>query len=423
MSELIKFHLMPLSMNEALENSISISEQIFSGHILNIQIELLGGKISYLEQLSSAQFRHSEKFKKFRDSVTTIAAIVDCLSFTLSFNSTSIKYINENSSVTARIEIACNKQEQLIDIIHKLDKIFKFVNRAALRAEELPKAQKELFEYQTSILSSLHTEVAKISEFNLIQTKEHSDFLRRATIELEKRNADKQQEIEILLKEKSASLDTEYQSKLADLEKRDAELKARTAEADAKDNMVARRKLLADITKLISDEPEYKISELTSQKRATVRNVVYGSIGLSSTWIIWWVLKLMLWPDRTYQWINYVPIPFGMALLVTSIIYLIKWNDQWAREHALAEMRNKKMKQDILRASWLAEMFFEGKDKERLLPEMLISRFSEGLFTNIETQSTEHPYENMIDLLKKISSVKIGKDTLELNKEASKEKS
>lgn len=202
MSELIKFHLMPLSINEALESSLLISEQIFSGHILNIQIELLGSKISYLEQLSGAQFRHNEKFKKFRDKVTTIAAIFDCLSFTLSTNSTSIRYINENSSFTARIEITCNNQDQLLDIINKLDKIFKFIKRSALWAEELPKAQKELFEYQTSILSSLRTEVAKISEFNLIQTKEHSDFLRRATIELEKRMQTNSKRLRFFLKKR-----------------------------------------------------------------------------------------------------------------------------------------------------------------------------------------------------------------------------
>ena len=122
------------------------------------------------------------------------------------------------------------------------------------------------------------------------------------------------------------------------------------------------------------------------------------------------------------RWYQYAPLSVGTAFLISTLVYYIKWNDQWSNEHARAESRNKKLNADILRASWLAEMFFEGKDKERILPDLLLSRFSEGLFAEVSTSGPEHPSDQMTDLLKKISSVKVGKDSVELTKAAAEEK-
>jgi hypothetical protein len=103
------------------------------------------------------------------------------------------------------------------------------------------------------------------------------------------------------------------------------------------------------------------------------------------------------------------------------LIYYIKWSDQWFREHAQAELRIKKLSSDILRASWLAELVLEGKQADQQLPEALMSRFSEGLFADSLVSATEHPSDQMVALIRKLSSVKVNRDGVELTKSSEKE--
>lgn len=111
----------------------------------------------------------------------------------------------------------------------------------------------------------------------------------------------------------------------------------------------------------------------------------------------------------------------GILFFVTTLGCYIKWNDQWFRDHADAETKNKQLHAHILRASWLAEMFFEGKEKDKQIPEQLLDRLSVGLFADTSTKAIEHPSEQMVDLIKKISNIKASKDAVELTKSAVKE--
>ena len=429
MSEVTRLTLRPLTLSEAIEKFRQTAESLFQRQSVTVNFATSVHNYNYQDQLQADTLPNNEKFLKFLSKMQEIASMIECNQFLIQLQNAnqplSIRYVREKNepSLTALITIECNIPDLTIQYLAKLKGIFEFISMPALFAAELPKFQKEAFQYQESIMASLRAEVARIGEFNLTQAKTQADFITKSTIELDQAIAIRQQNAENQIEEKRKSLEAEYQTKLATLEKRDEELRRKTAEADARDSMIVRRQLLTDITNLINREKEFEISDSTSEKRNPVKWTIYCSIFGSSVWVILFVVRLLLVEAGHATWLHYAPIPLGMVFLVSSIVYLIKWSDQWAREHAHAEMRNKKMKQDILRASWLAEMFFEGKDKERLLPDMLISRFSEGLFQDIEVQTMDHPYDHMVDLLKKISSVKIGKDTVEVNKEASKEKS
>jgi hypothetical protein len=119
-------------------------------------------------------------------------------------------------------------------------------------------------------------------------------------------------------------------------------------------------------------------------------------------------IKLLLSPD----W-KFVPgVTTGLLLAASTFVYYIKWSDQWFKEHARAEIRNRRLEADIQRAAWLSEMFFETKDKQ--LPESFFEHFARGLFSEEQMQDTEHPADQLAKLVRSVSGVKVGKEGVDI---------
>jgi hypothetical protein len=100
-----------------------------------------------------------------------------------------------------------------------------------------------------------------------------------------------------------------------------------------------------------------------------------------------------------------------MILFISTAIFYIRWNDQWFKEHANAEFENRKFSRDIVRASWIAELLFEWKEKKEVpLPEELITSYTTGLFQNNETvKTTKHLFDDLKSLAGSVSEIKFSK--------------
>ena len=81
--------------------------------------------------------------------------------------------------------------------------------------------------------------------------------------------------------------------------------------------------------------------------------------------------------------------------IAATIIFYIRWNDSWFRQHADEEFQLKRFELDIDRASWVVEMALEWKDEKGTeIPEELIERFTENLFKDQNIfESAKHPSE------------------------------
>ena len=106
-----------------------------------------------------------------------------------------------------------------------------------------------------------------------------------------------------------------------------------------------------------------------------------------------------------------IPFSTGLILFVSTAIFYIRWNDQWFKEHANAEFENRKFSRDIVRASWIAELLFEWKEKKEIpFPEQLVISFTTGLFeTNDTIKTTKHPFDDLKSLAGSISEIKFSK--------------
>ncbi|NCO45337.1 MAG: hypothetical protein GW890_02405, partial [Vibrio sp.] len=113
-------------------------------------------------------------------------------------------------------------------------------------------------------------------------------------------------------------------------------------------------------------------------------------------------------PEITAQYIYflYFRILASSALLVSSIVYLIRWYNSWANRIAQQELDNQMFIRDLNRAQLAVEMSLEWNEKkDGAIPSRLLESLTEGLFKPKDTAPQEllHPAEQIATALLKTS--------------------
>ena len=94
----------------------------------------------------------------------------------------------------------------------------------------------------------------------------------------------------------------------------------------------------------------------------------------------------------------YFRILASSALVVSSIVYLIRWHNSWADRIAQQELDNQIFIRDLNRAQLAVEMSLEWNEKkDGEIPPRLLEAITEGLFKPKDAPSTElfHPAEQI----------------------------
>ena len=127
--------------------------------------------------------------------------------------------------------------------------------------------------------------------------------------------------------------------------------------------------------------------------------------------------------DAEPDWRKYVPLTIGSVLFVSTMIYYLRWNDHWFQEHANAEFQNMKLNADILRASWIAELYFEwDSKKDGQLPHEMIVSFTRGLFSESHARPSKfHPLDQLSGLVPDVAKLKVNQKGLILSTRERKE--
>lgn len=117
----------------------------------------------------------------------------------------------------------------------------------------------------------------------------------------------------------------------------------------------------------------------------------------------------------------YVRIFFSSALMISSIVYLIRWFNSWASRIAQQELDNQNFVRDLNRAQMAVEMSLEWNEKkDGDIPDRLLEALTEDLFKSKESNQTEilHPAEQVAAAMLKASdkiSVPFGNANLEMS--------
>lgn len=432
MSSNFTFYLQPLTALEALTRCCELSANIFPGKSVNLHLNTnISGLTTDLQNTQKLP-SDAPQLKEFRRRLEAAKVPIMCRNFAITEqghanNSPQISYSIQDE-ITAQITgINISSPDAAIHAMNCLGNTFNLVSKSSLLFEHLPQPHANALKLQHTALTDLRAQLEKLAQFSAEQLTRQDEFFRKLAAEQDRRLQERENELgernrqaQEELNKYRQQLDEEHRLRLGTLEERERQHQRKELELDARENTVVRRDLLKQIQAIIGEQKEIELSEKTNRKRIMVHILCAATLVASMALISVFAYKVA--HDDSASWHHLAPLSAGLVLLASTLVYYLKWNDQWFREHAQAEFRNKKLNSDILRASWLAELFFEGNEKDRQLPDMLLSRFSEGLFLDSSGPGVEHPSDQFVDFVKKLSTIKLDKNGVEITKSSAKEK-
>lgn len=425
--------LRPLSAREALDKVIEISAAVFKGRQLQLKLTTNIASVSLvLNPVAQSELLGRIELAKFREQLERSIAPLACTSFAVvdvhhSNNpKPSIHYSVPDVATAQLLLDNFADPDWAITASNVVGTSFDLVPRSDILSSHLPAQQQDAIKFQAAATAQLHTEVAKIAAFNIDQLKKQDDFFSKLATEQDERYLRRAEELTVQhrqleeeLRDRARSLDEEHRTRLLAVEAMEREHQRRVHDHDTRESTAVRRELRTTIEELLDNGKEVELSFATARKRLLVHILCASALILSATLIAYFASVVAT--ETEAHWHHVTPLSAGVVLFASTLIYYVKWIDRWFREHARTEFQNRKLRSDIVRASWLAELTFEGREKGRELPQVLVERFSDGLFLDHSDAPVEHPTDAVLTFLQRVSSIKVGQGSVEVTKTASKE--
>ncbi|HEV2695451.1 MAG TPA: hypothetical protein VG347_21325 [Verrucomicrobiae bacterium] len=310
--------------------------------------------------------------------------------------------------------------ENVHKVVDAIGAIFTIVPRSQISKKALAETQVAGLDFAEKTIARFASEAVKLSQSS---TKNFDDFVegvRKRTLELEKQFQQQTQELQEKHQKREADLDSSFQGKLKDLEGREKLHNEAVKQFELRNNTVVRRDLLKEIRNKIEQQASIKISPSTVSKRWIIHVVCALTMIISIALVGFFVSQI--YKATTIDWKTLVPLSTWTALFIMTGVYYLRWNDQWFRDHARAEFENRKFSADILRASWVAELFFEWAEKKGVsIPPELVDSFTKNLFDNVSSDGRLHPADQLSDLVKQFSTIEVSKGGVKVSRKVEKE--
>jgi hypothetical protein len=432
----ITFYLRPLSAREALEKCSQVAARVFPSRPVTLSLGTSVNSLTLtIPDTQSTQIPMHVEVARLRDQLQRAHFPIDCTQFSLADrqnpNQTPRPLVRFNRADGIASQLVLENfptPDSIIDASEILSSAFNFAPQHQLVGANLPQPQQEALRFQETATAELRTQVEKLGEFILSQVQQQEDFFRQLTTQYDTRartlEEQLRQEVQKERDDLAASrreVDESLRLRVAELDDRERQHKLAVAEHDSRQSTYVRRELLTKMQKIIDErarETAVLISSKTEKKRFSIHVLCVAALFVGAALVLGFGYQVV--HDSGPLFHHIAPLSAGLFVLASTLIYYIKWNDQWYREHAQAELHNQKFNSDIHRASWLAELVFEAKGVN--LPEVLVNRFSEGLFVDRPSDGPQHPVDQLAGLVAKVSNIKVSPGAVELTKSAAKER-
>lgn len=265
------------------------------------------------------------------------------------------------------------------------------------------------------------------------------NLIEKQNEQIRKLDEDKRDFVENQLEEfarRSAELEADHKDKLNDLEEeyreRSRELDERQKKIEDADNTTTRRKTTTSMLDEVQQKAKsFNFSEgvANRSKLACVFAIILALIGgwnsYSSTTELYGFIKETkeIFNDLSQNKVSenttnavsvvtqyldsftlflYIKIILSSALLVSSVVYLIRWFNSWADRLAQQELDNQMFVRDLNRAHLAVEMSLEWNEKkDGPIPQRLLESMTANLFQQADTKPREllHPAEQLASVL------------------------
>lgn len=304
-----------------------------------------------------------------------------------------------------------NNFQKIAPITDALNKHFNLLRQHEVFESALPAAEQEAIQTARTVILDFSSQAARLASLSASNIERMNDVIIKKTTELDARYEKKNNELVEQINAKKAELDAQEDA-----------FRKEKARHDARENTVVRRDLLEKIVKILDFQKQISITPETIKKRTPVHWICFISMALALLFIASFGYKTFM--DTTAYLHHNIPLSTGIFFFASTAIFYIRWNDLWFKEHANAEFENRKFYVDIVRASWIAELLFEWKDKKEVpFPDQLITSYTTGLFQNADiVKTTKHPFDDLKSLAGSVSEIKFTKkDGFSLKKKTEQE--
>lgn len=233
--------------------------------------------------------------------------------------------------------------------------------------------------------------------------EENEAYRRRVDEEFDNKRAQLDAEHE----RRESDLDEHHNSRLQALEAREVELDEQRRDLDDRSNRHARRQDRKELKKRLAESNKnFSLTRGTSQKRFLIHCLFWVLIIATGAGVAYSFTQNFASDVNGTFWFSAAKLAASSLGFAAVVIYYIRWNDHWFRQHADEEFRLKRLDLDIDRASWFVELAMEWREeKDAPLPEVLTERLTANLF---EGQSRgpapSHPSDDLSSALIRAAS-------------------
>lgn len=325
-------------------------------------------------------------------------------------DSPRIKFDAKFDDVADLLSIEKETLDKDLEVLDAVEKVFEFVDRKRASLDQLPSLVKDNLTAHADTVQSLEQHVARLGEFVTGQIQRNEEHLNQLTSEIDSR-----------YRQRETELERQYSEKQKVLDARGEEVRKQEAAFDIRESRGVRRALLASIEELLEKQCEVKLSAEVRTRSDKVLS--------SSTWVIVVGFLLALGTiaaitfSQTYgtagsfsPWIFAPILAASSVLTITPLVYRLKFSADGYRLHAETELANQKFRQDILRASWLAELLFEAATIDTssgrgaiTIDDQLLAQLAKGLFEyNASAKPAQHPIEELQKYARQFKKLTIG---------------
>lgn len=233
--------------------------------------------------------------------------------------------------------------------------------------------------------------------------------------QLEARDAERREASDRKSEADRAKLQEEFDAKLAGLAERERGLQEERQKLNDNTSKYTRREIYRQLQeRLEQGSRDFSLSRSTSSKRWLIHGLFVVLIAIPGFVFTRTLVELFapassMWTGSPSDWAHLLRLPISGAALAAAVIFYIRWNDLWFRQHAREEFWLNRLGLDVSRASFLVEMALEWKDEKEspMLPELL-DALGRGLFTSdaslSDDESTRHPAQDLASKLLGASS-------------------
>jgi len=408
-----KFYCIKMPSSKLLEASASFADDCFGGlrsprmvirsQANNVEVALVPNQSvatldPYLEKL---EYLKQNPFIEIK-SLTVLEQqqrAQDLINVTITLTPIQDGPLGQEISV----KIPQNNSELKTQILNSLHKNFNLVTLSELNAKAMTAYQRKQVKIHESNITSLEKTAEQLITGLAEQSSKWDESVRLKHETLESKYSER----ETALQEKIDAAESKLleEQEAFELEKNEFNDKARTHE---------RRDLLEKLKEVINTNKKFSLSENTKRKRLPINIICTLILYISGASIGYVIYKFLSGTTENYTVL--MPLPLVSILFASTLVYYLRWQNRWFNDHAKAEFENKRFERDMLRASWLTEMYFEWQEeKHKEFPQELIGSFTKNLFeSENEVQGVNHPLEDILKTASNVKKFRIGKDAFEV---------